>query len=168
MSCPDWISLAAARERGDEPAGWAAAVEHSDGCKLCRREALRADPLLVFRRMPALELPAAEERSEVEAMQQAVAALRAAERVAPRVASRQRFAAGRRWAAAAVLAFASLSVDLDKAPSARPAVEPLPEIDLSQQPLTLDGLDRPARVYHHINSDKRFSVTMVVSESIDV
>ena len=47
MSCPDWKSLAAHRleKRGVEPAGWAEALEHFDGCALCRKEALKADPI---------------------------------------------------------------------------------------------------------------------------
>ncbi|MFL6192904.1 MAG: hypothetical protein ACJ75H_01940 [Thermoanaerobaculia bacterium] len=183
MSCPDWNALAAARSRGEEPAEWAAAAEHFDGCNACRREALRAEPLLVFRRMPGAGMSEAEERSEVESMQAAVAAMRAAERVAPREASRQRYASWRRWAAAAVLAFASLSVSWDKAPYApraavkpaeRPpleaAVEPsgaeFPEIDLSRPAPVLEVLDRPARVYHL--SVEGFSMMMVVDESIHV
>lgn len=111
MSCPDWKALAGHRlERGGaEPAGWTAALEHFDGCAVCRREALKADPTLVFRRMGA-----ASEVDTVDtaAILQGVTALRGASRLeAP-----SRKIAWRRWAAAAVLAVASLSVERDKAP----------------------------------------------------
>lgn len=96
MSCPDWKALAAARSRGEEPAEWAGALEHFDGCKLCRNEALHAEPLLVFRRLPGAGMSEAEERSEVESMQAAVAAMRAAERVAPVKAAHWRTASWRR------------------------------------------------------------------------
>jgi hypothetical protein len=183
LSCPDWKALAAARARGEEPAAWAEALEHFDACKLCRKEALHADPLLVFRRMPGAEMSEAEEQNEVESMQQAVAAMRAAERVAPARSAVMRAANWRRLAAAAVLAFASLSVSWDKVYAPRPAAAPaitsaapvalaaepgadLPEIDLSQPGASLEALDRPARVYHL--NDEGFSLTMVVHESIDV
>ena len=105
MSCPDWTALAARGALEDaEPAGWAEAVAHFDACSRCRREALAADPLLVFRRLPASEMPPAEEHSEVESMRQAVAAMRTARRLE----SRRSFAGWRRWAAAAVLAGVSL------------------------------------------------------------
>ena len=74
MSCPDWTGLMALRERADvEPAEWTAAMAHFDACSRCRSEAVAADPLLVFRRLPALEMPEGEERAEVEAMSLAVA-----------------------------------------------------------------------------------------------
>ena len=111
---PPWWRCASARgcRTPAEPAGWAKAVTHLDACPRCRREAVAADPLLVFRRLPASEMPEAEERAEAESMRQAVAAMRTARRLE----SRRSFAGWRRWAAAAVLAVASLSVGRDKAP----------------------------------------------------
>ena len=111
-SCPDWTALVALRDREDaEPAGWAAAVAHLDACPRCRREAMAADPLLVFRRLPVAEMPEAVEQAEAESMRQAVAAMRTAKRLE----SRRSFAGWRRWAAAAVLTVASLAVG-DRAP----------------------------------------------------
>src|SRR5262249_26577001 len=119
---------------------WNGALAHLDaGCPDCRESALRADPLLAFRRLPELELSAAEEAAEVEAMQGAVAALlraRSLERGAEtdRSPGILRFPGRRfeginlrfegiklrRWAAAAVLALLSLSVGPWKGPAARP------------------------------------------------
>lgn len=121
MSCPDWTALVALRERAAdaadaantaEPTGWAEAVAHLDACPRCRREAMAADPLLVFRRLPVTEMPEAEEQAEAESMRQAVSAMRTARRLE----SRRSFAGWRRWAAAAVLTVASLAVGRDKAP----------------------------------------------------
>lgn len=87
MSCPDWTSLATHRHEreGVEPAGWTEALAHLDGgCGLCRRQALAADPTLVFRRLaavPAVTMTDAEERSEADAVRVAVAAMRAASRL---------------------------------------------------------------------------------------
>ena len=160
MSCPDWTALAARRDDG-----WAAAVEHFDGCTLCRREALLADPLLVFRRLPAAELTPAEERAEVEAVRQAVAAMRTAERLEVR----RSFAGWRRWAAAAVLAGAALAVGRDKAPGGpeRPAATPAAPVAVAAPAPTLEGVNRPgARVYHV--DGEGISVFMVFDESLDV
>ena len=111
--CPSWNTLVLHRESdGADPEGWAEALEHFDACRDCRNEALKADPLLVFRRMPALDLPSAAEASEVDSMRQAVAAMRTAKRLD----SGRRFGGWRRWTAAAVLAGVSLSVSQDKAP----------------------------------------------------
>ena len=62
MSCPDWkrlvrerqaLSHPFARETGDS-LDWREALGHLDsGCPACRKAALAADPLLVFRRLPA-------------------------------------------------------------------------------------------------------------------
>ena len=123
-------------------------MEHFDACTLCRREALAADPLLVFRRLPAAELTPAEERSEVEAMRQAVTAMRTARRIE----ARRSFAGWRRWAAAAVLAVASLGVGRDKAPRLEPASAPSrPRRSRAAESSApeIEGLNRPdARVYH--------------------
>lgn len=129
----DWRSLVAHRGEpsAPEPAGWAAAIEHlaldpgdpRSGCAACRRAALAADPTLVFRRLPAaapLAGPAAD--PEVAAVQQAVAALRAASRVGASAAGlaslrplaslprRDWLRPAARWAAAAGLAAAALLV----------------------------------------------------------
>jgi hypothetical protein len=156
LCCPDWSRLAAARsDEGAEPEGWAEAVSHFDSCALCRKEALKADPLLVFRRMPAVEITPAEEHLEVESMQQAVAAMRTARRLEVRSEARGRFAGWRRWAAAAVLAGISLGVGGDIGPSRAPQLEPV-----------LDGIDRPeARVYEV--GDDEFSAVMVIDESYE-
>jgi hypothetical protein len=179
LSCPDWSRLTAARnafdhnafdhKEGTEPEGWAEAVAHFDTCSLCRKEALKADPLLVFRRMPAAEITPAEERLEVESMQQAVAAMRTARRLE----ARGRFAGWRRWAAAAVLAVVSLGVGRDKEPRLEQAVQtppaPVPVAVPAAQ--MLDGIDRPeARVYQWDSDD--MSTVMIIDpsygESLDV
>jgi hypothetical protein len=171
-SCPEWSRLAALRDA--EPEGWAAAVEHFDGCPSCRPEALKADPLLVFRRLPAAELTPAAERSEVESVRQAVAAMR----TASRLESRRRFAGWHRWAAAAVLVLASLAVgrDLPSAPetpatrAARivtPAAVPtlVPSLD---QDSALEDLNRPGARVYHMSSGDDFSAYMIIDEKLDV
>ena len=171
MSCPDWRQLAAHREReGTDPEGWTAAMEHFDACPPCRREALAADPLLVFRRLPAMELGAAEERSEIEAVRQAVATMRTARRLE----ARRSFAGWRRWTAAAVLAVAALGVSRDKDPRLEMAravsaslvpARPAPAQALAAP--TIDVQNRPdARVYQIPGED--LSVIMVVDPSFDV
>ena len=173
MSCPDWRQLAAHREReGTDPAGWTAAMEHFDACPPCRREALAADPLLVFRRLPAVELGAPEERSEIEAVRQAVAAMRTARRLE----ARWSFAGWRRWSAAAVLALAALSVSRDRDPRlemGRTARASLPLVPVQPDPNrafvepTLEVQNRPdARVYQL--NDGGLAVIMVVHPSFDV
>jgi hypothetical protein len=176
VSCPDWSRLAAAhdaRDEGLEPEGWAEAVAHFDTCSLCRKEALKADPLLVFRRMPGVEITPAEENLEVESMQQAVAAMRTARRLE----TRGRFAGWRRWAAAAVLAGVSLGMG-DRAPQLEQAVEATPApaavsaasaasvafaASVPSEQL-LDGIDRPeARVYQ-MDSDG-MSTAMIIDPS---
>lgn len=160
MSCPDWTALAARRDEDD----WAAAVEHFDDCTLCRREALAADPLLIFRRLPVAELPPAEEQAEIAGVRQAVAAMRKAERLE----GRRRFAGWRRWAAAAVLAGAALTAGRDRPAGPRPAAEtPAAPVSVMAPAPTLEGVDRPgARVYHM--DGEGLSVVMVFDESLDV
>jgi hypothetical protein len=178
-ACPDWHTLAELRERLDpagphaEPAEWTAALAHFDGCPRCRRQALAAEPLLVFRRLPGAERPAAEESAEAEAMVQAVSAMRAAERLE----SRRRFAGWRRWAAAAVLALASLSVGRDKTPLLTPPAPPVVALPASPASsnanvvntgaATLERLDRSdARVYQLNGKD--LSIFMIVDNKLDV
>lgn len=81
MTCPDWRALVAARDAepaADLPA-WAAARRHAAQCSLCRGEALAADPLLLFSRLPK---PAPAAADEIADMQAAVASLVRASRVA--------------------------------------------------------------------------------------
>lgn len=189
MSCPDWTALTAHRHgrSGTEPAGWSAALSHLDGCRDCRRQALAADPTLVFRRLaavPAERMSAAGERAEADAVRLAVAAMR----TASRLESLERPRAGgawRRWAAAAVLTLASLAVPsnpsrpvrMDGGEAAllregRPFAEPAGaamtadrQLDLSSP--VVEGVNLPgARVYHM--SGEGLSVVMVVDESIDI
>ncbi len=199
MSCPDWIALTAhRRERrlkdAAEPAGWNEALAHFDGgCKLCRRQALAADPTLVFRRLaavPAVTMTEAEERSEVESVRSAVAPMRAATRLdsleaGPRASSlRKRWSTG---AVAAVLALAALALPSGYNPSkhmqmalagpersappatAGPLDEPMPaaqQVDLGDEPV-VEGVNLPdARVYHM--SGDGLSVVMVFDESLDI
>ena len=69
MSCPNWFELVERREQ--DPEAWALALEHHDACEHCREEALEAEPTLLFRMpMPVLD------RSEIDAMKQAVATMR--------------------------------------------------------------------------------------------
>lgn len=182
-ACPDWTALVALRERADaggspEPAAWAAALDHLDGCPRCRRQAVAADPLLVFRRLPGAEMPG--ERAEAEAMVQAVAAMRTAERLE----SHRRFAGWRRWAAAAVLALVSLSVGRDRNPllAPQPTMPAPPVVSLPETAspaangafnnsingaATLERLDSSdARVYQLNGKD--LSVFMIVDHKIDV
>lgn len=186
-SCPDWTALVALRERAAdaadaadtaEPAGWAAAVAHLDACPRCRREAMAADPLLVFRRLPVAEMPEAVEQAEAESMRQAVAAMRTAKRLE----SRRSFAGWRRWAAAAVLTVASLAVG-DKAPvdlnpavaapaaaaaSEAVAVAAAPEAPGPAGTAVLERLDgsEDARVYQ-VNG-KNLTAFMIVGDKVDV
>ncbi len=130
MSCPDWRRLdPAAREAAGAPRAdavaadaahasgaldaidamgtlhavhWREALRHLDtGCPDCWREALAVDPTLIFRRLPAPELTAAQEADEVEAARLAVAAMRTASRMegAARGDAGTRSASGlrRRW-----------------------------------------------------------------------
>lgn len=79
--CPDWAALVAAREAGGErgEAAWRQALVHLDACDGCRRDALAAEPTLLFRALPRVEVA----RSEAAAMRDAVASMRRARRVAP-------------------------------------------------------------------------------------
>ncbi len=195
MSCPDWQRLATAREAGRDEEAWAAALEHLDGCPDCRPRALRADPCLVFRDLPAVEADAA----EVAAMRQAVGALRQARRVATTVP-----AAGGRWrrlrpsgrtarrvAAAAVVAAASLGVWLER-PAPAPAVDAAPVAAATAVPAdgpgsgrrpaparvatpqggpaepVVDGLVRPRRADVYQVDGDGLRVVMVVDETLDV
>lgn len=183
MSCPEWKTLAAHRldPGAREPAEWSEALDHFDGgCRLCRRDALRADPTLVFRRMPALEMTPTREASEVDAVRQAVAAMRTASRVEALERRRSRISGSggwKRWAAAAVLTLAALSIPSDDGGrGARPgfASRPLEQTvalpaafgEVSDLP-TIEGVNRPdARVYH-MDGDG-LSLTMIIDESLEI
>jgi hypothetical protein len=144
--CPNWRSLAAARdERAGDPPGWDAALHHLDGCPRCRRTAVEADPMLAFRRLPPLTVAA----DEVESMRLRVAALRGAAQVAPPSRRGWRFLARHGWAAAAAAAVALFT----GAHGGRPPVgEALAAVmastppslvaELAAQPL-LEELDQP-------------------------
>jgi hypothetical protein len=169
VSCPEWSRVAALRD--DEPAGWTEALEHLDACQHCRPEALKADPLLVFRRLPVTDLNPGEERSEAESMRLAVAAMRNA----GRLESHHRFAGWRRWAAAAVLALASLALGRGRTPhstaamtaAVAPAAAQHSAAPAAAEPAAIEGLNRPgARVYHM--DGEGLSVFMIVDESLDV
>ncbi len=178
MSCPSWRELAADREphfggQEAEPA-WREALEHFDsGCPRCRREALAADPVLVFRRLPRVEMSDAQEAAEVDAVIQAVAAMRTASRVES--LERRSHAGGwKRWTAAAVLMGASLSIPadngwkrLERSELAAPLVLPgasMPAAWSEAEP-TLEGVNIPdARVYHMDSND--VDGVMIFSESL--
>ena len=202
--CPDWRTLSRHRVEPDgvEPLGWPQALEHFDRCPLCRKEAIAADPTLLFRRLaapaplstlgshasPASSAASTSGGEEIEAMLAGVAALRAASRLAaPR---RPHVLHGwQRWAVAAALAVAALSLGTNRLPAggalrtlaAIPAVADLaaPGVDRidtapsglnvvpAANPSPIEGLNRPdARVYQ-MDGD-HLSVVMIVDESLDV
>jgi hypothetical protein len=190
VSCPDWNALSAhRRERhGVEPEGWSAALAHLDGgCQLCRRQALAADPTLVFRRLaavPATAMTETQERAEVDAVLQAVTAMRAASRLESLEPRRRASSAWRRWPLAAALLLAGLSLPSNHtgpgrpeaavlregriaaaAPEAFPPMAETRQVDLGEP--VVEGVNLPkARVYHM--SGEGLSVVMVVDESIDI
>ncbi len=160
MSCPDWQTLAAWRDepRAEEPAEWSDALAHLDrGCPSCRRAAVAADPTLVFRRLAAVpETTPAQEASDAEAMRRAVAAMRAASRVES--PERLKTINWKRWAAAAALAVAALSMPGDEARLRRTAsliAEATPAV-LSAGSPSVAGLSAsvfPAAVFPAANGD---------------
>ena len=179
MSCPSWNELAAHRSdprlQDGEPAGWREALEHFDrGCPDCRRAALAADPTLVFRRLPRMEMSDAQEAAEVDAVVQAMAALRTASRIE---ASARRTHAGewkwKRWTAAAILIGASLSIPADNGwrrleqsnPAFPLAVQGLvmPSALAAELP-TLDEVNLPDARVHHLNGNS-VTVAMVYDAS---
>jgi len=128
-----------------EPASWPQDLAHLDRCTPCRERASELDPTLLFRRLAA-PLPALDEAADVAAMQDAVAALRRAERVArPVRRPLAQWAAGARWAAAALVVLSALSLGAGVwsggasgagAPvglAAQPAVPELPQEALALQ-----------------------------------
>jgi hypothetical protein len=203
VSCPDWTALTAHRHdrnhrEGSEPAGWGEALTHLDGCTLCRRQALAADPTLVFRRLaavPAAAMTPAEERSEADSVRAAVAAMRAASRLdslrldslntRPRTSS-----LWKRWsmgAMAAVLALAAVVVPSERVvPSSSSKVaadaaifrEGRVEVGPLDEPVAAaQQVDLEESVVEGVNlpdarvyhmSGDGLSVVMVVDESLDI
>ncbi len=166
-SCPDWRRLAAARDADrTDPAGWDEAIRHLDACPHCRPAALAADPLLVFRHLPAPALAA----DEAEAMRLRVAALVSASRLAP---SRRPLPA-RQLAAAAVVVvalFVGGNVPQSSAPagsSGGVTIAAVPALDpaLAAEPL-LEELDRPFDHVVQWNGDD-LSVVLVVDGRLGV
>ncbi len=82
--CPDWPDLVST-EPGRETAAWSDALDHFGHCDLCRSEALAADPLLLFRSLPAAELSA----DETEDLRQGVAVLRRSSDLEPKPSTRR-------------------------------------------------------------------------------
>jgi hypothetical protein len=190
VSCPDWTALAAHRREPSgpaaaEPAGWSEALAHLDGCRLCRRAALTADPTLVFRRMaavPAVSMSEAQVRSEADAVRAAVAAMRAASRLdslEPRPRTSSVWRRRSMGAVAAALALVAVAVPAGHDVSERLAkgsadaaifregrIDVAPkEVDLEEP--VVEGVNLPdARVYHM--NDEGLSVVMVVDESLDI
>lgn len=184
QTCPDWRALVAHRKDplSEEPAGWQEALAHLDGCPVCRREAPAADPTLLFRRLPALDMGAAAEAAEVESMIQAVATLRTARRLeTPERASR---AAWKRWSAAAALATVALSLGAGHGLRREPTVSlsslPVPSRSgtvvpaavsprfASDQVPVVEELNRPAARVYQMDGGKNLSVVMIVDERLDV
>ncbi len=189
MSCPDWRRLAALHLEGleaagdedaAEPSGWDAALGHLDACPRCRQEALEADPLLLFRRLPRLESDA----EDVRVVRSGVEALRRVRRIEAEGTGVARSPEGRWWRRAAVaagLAGILLSVHpsvhdggaaMDSAARlglgsalARTVPQTSPE-DVSEW-AAVDEIERPtASVYHFDGGD--VGVVMVVDAGLDV
>ena len=107
----------------------------------------------------------------MESVRQAVTAMR----TASRLESSRRFGGWRRWAAAAVLAFASLTVGRDREPqpattaAAPAAMQPvLFGLGAAEGSSTIEGLNLPeARVYH-LDGGKELQVTWIVDESLEI
>lgn len=183
MSCPAWDRLAVERPASAdsvdarEPEGWREALEHLDGCDECRSAALAADPVLLFRRLPAVAADAA----TVDDVRAGVAALRRAHRVAGGI-DRPRKARGRRhslrwWgrAAAAVVLTAGLLglrpdvEDPQRAPAnPRSAAEP-PSIAQWERPtgFAVDDIEHPTASVYHFDAED-LGVVMVVDAGLDV
>jgi hypothetical protein len=189
-ACPDWRALAAARDAGlgrdaAAEAAWDEALVHLDGCGACRRGALAADPTLLFRALPRVEVAA----SEAAAMRQAVASMRRARRVAAPPRRLARAAArvsllGRRargLAAAALLAAASgglwAALPRGEAPidpaaavgvTAPGAAHPWPAATpAADEPVFMD-LARPGAADVYRVGSGAVQVVMVVDETLDV
>lgn len=181
MSCPDWRSLLAERDRAEldvdfeSSDAWRSAIDHLTGCGVCRVAALELDPALLFLAQPPLEVG----DDEVDRIKANVRTLRRA-REAERAVGERRRRIGRVAAAAAVV---SLLILLPTRTSRQPvstqpdgpslAAESTPApftpglaFDDGPAPM-IEPLDLPlARIYQLGEDD--LSVVMVVDESIDV
>jgi hypothetical protein len=190
VSCPDWRDLVAARDAapGIDPPGWAAARSHAAQCERCRTQALAADPLLLFARLPERAVSAV----EIADMQASVAALVRASRVAqhpatplmpsalsssPADARGERslgnaapglLSATRVAAALGICSLLALS-GVPRSPSRAPGslAESASVPGASAPGSAVEELDRPgARIYELPQSD--MSVVMIVDASLDV
>lgn len=166
MSCPDWRTAVAARERdpfGDPP-GWSEVRSHLSSCSSCRREALAVDPLLLFQR---LTTPAVSD-AEIASMQQGVAALIRAGRVGRQSGGRRALAV--RVAAAAALVAAVLTVQPTRVPEGAVSADreawAAVSASLPVQPLIDEVDSEQARVYE-LSSDG-VAVVMVVDANLNV
>lgn len=185
-ACPDWRRLAAGRrELGDER--WDEALDHAADCRLCRGEALAADPALIFRRMPELALEGDALAAEVAALQQGVATLRAASRLQQEPRRFPRLSAlplptragWKSWAtAAAMLAGTGAGLwtwyeapaarVLQAPPAVRPMASPAPPVFPAAQ--RVEDIDRPnVRVKQYGGKSREDpSVVMIYDQSLNV
>lgn len=179
MSCPDWSRLAgdhrtAEAAAAEEPVAWREALEHLDGCTDCRDDALAADPVLLFRNLPAIDVDAA----DVDDMRTGVAALRRAQRVAASVEGLREHHGPSRWwgraAAAAVLAIGLLAVRPAAEDPSRAAAEPwnadspVPVALLEASTVSsMDDIHRPTASEYYFD-DGEVGVLLVVDAGFDV
>ena len=120
MSCPDWSRLVPSPDcRSDAAAerSWSEATEHLRHCRRCAAAAQERDPLLLFQRLPQLEVG----ERDILAMQQRVAGARRLLAASERPARAQRTRPGF-LAAALVLALGLtwIASDLDREPPVEP------------------------------------------------
>ncbi len=182
MSCPDWRTLTAARDTDsavDLPA-WVEARRHAAECPHCRGEALAADPLLLFERLPERRVTP----DEIAGMQAAVASLvrascvgRGGQLLARPVPAASGWRSVSRFAAAlGVCSLLALSgapgphsrgfADLAAEGSSLQALEAAFE-DSSPVQSAVEELDRPGvRIYELPQAD--MAVVMIVDASLDV
>jgi hypothetical protein len=171
MSCFDWPRLLEHRFDGDvdTPPEWAQARLHMESCADCRREVADLDPTLIFRHAAAWSADPA----ELEAVRQAVRALRRAGALSASVAAGRSVSRERRVSAmlfGLVLALipgrmAHRDVDAGGSALVVSAVGALRSAGPGAP--AIEGVDRPhARVYEWAGDD--LSVVMVVDESLDV
>jgi hypothetical protein len=180
--CPDWRGIALEREADPlvDPAGWDEARAHLALCEACRREALAADPLLLFAGLPLAASEVAP-TAAITAMQDSVLAMVRASRVAApadsgnsrRSAAALRYAAG--FVVASLLAFSGAPGERRggeaaladaAAPAETEALAARSESVDFAQPM-VEELDRPeARVYELSNTD--LAVVMIVDAGLDV
>jgi hypothetical protein len=169
MSCPSWSTLVVHRYRrlGEEPAGWQEALCHLETCERCRREALLADPTLLF----VDRMPVESTADPAIGVGDVLARARLEEQ-----GSRLR---RRIWLAAAAALILTLGLsqgvrrlvpsesDSTVASPARPAGEPVVELQTSPELPLIDGLANPeTRVYQVAAGDMDFVV--IVDASLDL